>query len=315
MISCTDYEERISAYADGELSDSDRLSIEEHLAVCDDCSALLAIYRAISVTAKETLVPAPTALSETVMKKILSFDADLGAGSVRKSKTLSIIMSRYVPLAACLALILLTLPNILKFDRSSPVPDHMSALPVAAPMPSAPAAPGSGVDNEGGHIDEADSYSVTGDAGNPVLPMESAEDANADAADVPEPTPEPAPEPAPTPPADPSPDEQRGNEETQPENTHAAAGADIVAESAPDSWAAGGGQDTVEAGYYAVVKITGELPAVLNDTLPEGVDTQWYVMMPRDIAEKYIAEGYSWSIVELDDIDPEEAPAILYWPG
>ena len=48
--------ERISAYADGELTDSEERSVEAHLAVCTECARELALIRALGGAMRSTLV-------------------------------------------------------------------------------------------------------------------------------------------------------------------------------------------------------------------------------------------------------------------
>jgi anti-sigma factor (TIGR02949 family) len=107
---CAEYIELISAYADGELTDAEKRRLEDHLGACESCSALLDIYREISIATDEACLPAPDALRTGVMEKILSGDIARLAGNEKRRKTVYIVLSRYVPAAACLAVILLALP-------------------------------------------------------------------------------------------------------------------------------------------------------------------------------------------------------------
>lgn len=125
MNSCIDFSENISAYADGELAQQDRLRLEEHLGACESCSGLLELYLGISSAMDESAAPVPEALCSGVMEKILSegtaaTDATLPAanaappaGKPTTRKPVRLILLRYVPMAACLALVLLTLPFII----------------------------------------------------------------------------------------------------------------------------------------------------------------------------------------------------------
>ena len=74
MNDCIGFAELVSAYADGELRDSDLRRVEAHLETCESCSALLELYREISAGMEESCVPAPESLSLGVMEKILSGD-------------------------------------------------------------------------------------------------------------------------------------------------------------------------------------------------------------------------------------------------
>jgi len=123
---CVEYLELISAYADGELSEFDSKRVEEHLSTCENCSALLDLYSEISVAVIESNEPIPNALLENVMEKVLN-DNVVKMSDVSKKRSMTrIVLSRYVPIAACLALVLLTLPRV--FDLNRPSSDSASEV-------------------------------------------------------------------------------------------------------------------------------------------------------------------------------------------
>lgn len=137
MKQCSDYLEQISAYADGELSSvSEARDVELHLAVCKSCSAFYAFSREISKATTEALVEPPSELASRVMNQVMIEPApgrqaptedvaDYGQGASAKytgsregraapsrqnkakSRNLRLVMSRIVPIAACLVLIML----------------------------------------------------------------------------------------------------------------------------------------------------------------------------------------------------------------
>ena len=141
MNNCIEFSELVSAYADGELSDGDMRRAEEHIGTCESCSAILELYREISVSVNESAVSAPEALRSGVMEKIMS-DGKTSAqamtkmqgdnkasaqNNARKRRPAQIIMLRYAPVAACLALILIALPWIFDTVRhTSPNPGLFS---------------------------------------------------------------------------------------------------------------------------------------------------------------------------------------------
>ena len=138
--------ELISAYADGELADIEKKRIEEHLEACENCSAILDIYRETAVAVTESCVSVPDALRGGVMKKILDENiAGAGTNAAGKGRILRVILTRYVPIAACLALVLLTVPRFLNLNRTSTknmsVGESMSIVDKApeAPQISSPA--------------------------------------------------------------------------------------------------------------------------------------------------------------------------------
>ena len=135
MKNCTEYLELISAYADDELTEVDRRRVEDHLSECESCSALLDLYHEISASGVESGVPAPDALLGGVMAKVLSGEADSEADGAyseigtrgnaaktddkKKNKVVRLMLTRYLPVAACLALVLLTLPWVINTNNRS----------------------------------------------------------------------------------------------------------------------------------------------------------------------------------------------------
>ena len=140
MYSCAEYSELISAYADSELSPQDMQRMDDHLSICADCASIFETYRAISSCVEESLVDAPEALRNGVMNKLINrapteaADADKiiiqdptdaankfisqdptdAADKIKKFKRVNVILTRYIPLAACLAFLLLTIPILIR---------------------------------------------------------------------------------------------------------------------------------------------------------------------------------------------------------
>ena len=112
MANCEEKMEMISAYADGELSGNDKQQLEEHLGFCEDCSSILEVYRGISSAVNDSCVPAPESLCTGVMAKINSEDSARAASNIKKYKLVNIILTRYLPAAACLVFLLLTVPRL-----------------------------------------------------------------------------------------------------------------------------------------------------------------------------------------------------------
>ena len=131
MNKCIDYLELLSAYVDGELAEGDKKRVEEHLETCENCSAILDLFRETSVSTDEWVVPAPDALRAGVMEKIL-----------KRPKIIRIALTRYLPVAACLAVMLATLPWIIdyhnrKADVNGSAPGAAQEMFTAAPAPGA----------------------------------------------------------------------------------------------------------------------------------------------------------------------------------
>ena len=119
MNNCSEYMELISAYSDGELAEADRQRLEEHLAACENCSALLDLYREMAGAVAESAAPVPESLCGDVMKEISGEGTADSADSSKRRRVMRIVLTRYVPIAACLALVLLALPRLLNLGRSS----------------------------------------------------------------------------------------------------------------------------------------------------------------------------------------------------
>jgi len=107
MNNCIEYLELISAYADGYLSESDVRRVDEHLEECVNCSALLKITREISVSVSESNVPAPDALRIGVMNRVRSESFFHAPVKVKERKRYQVMFTRYAPIAACLVVGLL----------------------------------------------------------------------------------------------------------------------------------------------------------------------------------------------------------------
>jgi len=142
---CSEYFEKINIYADGELPEHERPSVEKHLGECESCSALLSFLREISAAASDSILPAPESLCGGVMEKILRGDNISDISSAFKSvpyekpgkyRTARFMLTRYAPIAACLAVVLLALPFIRNMSRNSYDSYSMTGLAPAS-MPEA----------------------------------------------------------------------------------------------------------------------------------------------------------------------------------
>lgn len=147
MNNCTEYLELVSAYADDELTEFERRRVEEHLSECEDCSALLVLYREISDAVAMSSVPVPEILCGSVMKSVLSGDTSgvsgltISAKNAQKAqkadasnrqKVIRIALTRYLPVAACLAVMLVSLPWIINYlGRQT---SNYDAAPMSAEM-------------------------------------------------------------------------------------------------------------------------------------------------------------------------------------
>ena len=119
MNSCLDFSELISAYADNEINSADKQRLEGHISECAGCSSLLAMYREITVSAAQAAVPAPEALRAGVMERIARETDFYANGQYLRRKAIRASLARIIPIAACLAIVLLILPQFINTDRSN----------------------------------------------------------------------------------------------------------------------------------------------------------------------------------------------------
>jgi len=111
MKECTKINELLSAYSDGEVAESERLFVENHLASCEECSAILEIYSEISNTVSSSNVVVPEALHIGVMNRV-KYEHFVAKGSVvpedkaKKRTRFNTILTRLAPVVACLAVVL-----------------------------------------------------------------------------------------------------------------------------------------------------------------------------------------------------------------
>lgn len=107
MNNCVGIAELLCAYADGELAESSIQVVEDHLIICENCSAILKIYREVSDSVYESNVPAPDALCIGVMNVIQSENIPVATNDNKQRKRYRFILTRYAPIAACLVVMLL----------------------------------------------------------------------------------------------------------------------------------------------------------------------------------------------------------------
>ena len=102
MKNCRDYEEQISAFLDGELSEPERGELMEHMAACRDCRQyfddLTAIHKAAAAFEE---IPVPEGFAERVMDRVRAVEQD------KAEKVIRFPRRRWAALAACCAFVLL----------------------------------------------------------------------------------------------------------------------------------------------------------------------------------------------------------------
>jgi len=121
MKNCVGIAELLCAYADGELAESNIQTVEDHLEICENCSAILKVYKEISSSVDETNAPAPEALCIGVMNRIES-EKFVRASEIKKPRSrYQIILTRFAPVAACLVV------GLLVWQFRGPIRDMMPA--------------------------------------------------------------------------------------------------------------------------------------------------------------------------------------------
>ena len=70
MKHCEKYEELISGYVDGELSEAEVSELEAHLASCGDCRRALEFYRTLHSLEQESMAEPPAALHGSIMNAV-----------------------------------------------------------------------------------------------------------------------------------------------------------------------------------------------------------------------------------------------------
>jgi len=143
MKNCTDYIENISALIDGELSESERVKLEVHLTICDNCSAIYELYKEMSQGIDESCVEPPESLCENVMTAVRAQGGTPftnGKANNKKKSNPIIYLKRYLPAVACLAVILIALPFVM--NERTRNDEFAAPVPAGAPAPggAAPAA-------------------------------------------------------------------------------------------------------------------------------------------------------------------------------
>ena len=324
MDNCTEYQELISAYADGELSGHDKMRVEAHLRLCAHCSSALETYRVISAAVNESCAPAPDSLRAGVMEQLASADTPRTAADMKNYKLVKTILTRYAPVAACLALLLLTVPRFFGSGGPFNEPNFDAAPMMSAPMPvAAPAAP---APMPAGEADYGDSFDYAVEAEFEISVMD---DGWSSSADMPPASSVPEESATPTEPPD-RPDQSvmagGGADYNESANGNRTPPAEPAASPAdPADAGAGAGYPAAEvetggylSGVYAIIEIIGELPEFLKEYGEEFAAHAGDMPfeMPRAEAEALIREIDGNEGVKVEIADENGAYVWIYYtPG
>ena len=152
---CIGIADLLCAYADGELAEQNIKIVEDHLAICENCSTILKMYKEISNSVNDTNVPAPDALRIGVMNRIQNEITPRKTDDNKLRRNYRMILTRFVPVAACLVVMLF----VWQFWGDLFGTRHNTASPEAAMMPASAGLP----DAAGGYTDD-DGYYMSSDA-------------------------------------------------------------------------------------------------------------------------------------------------------
>jgi len=162
---CIGLADLLCAYADGELAEQNIKLVEDHLAICENCSAILKTYKEISNSVNDTNVPAPDALRIGVMNRIKSESTPRKTDTDKLRRNYRMILTRFMPIAACLVVMLL----VWQFwgDLFGVRSDNEAGAPAATPeeamsaadfQMAAPAVAEDSAAPGGGYTDEAEEF-------------------------------------------------------------------------------------------------------------------------------------------------------------
>ena len=97
MTDCEKYQELISALLDGALTEAEQAEVEAHIAVCPECSAMYAAFRAVGDAISDAEVP--DSLHSGIMEKVNA------AAKAKKTQQKLVRLRPILATAACLVVI------------------------------------------------------------------------------------------------------------------------------------------------------------------------------------------------------------------
>lgn len=116
MAECSKYLELISAYVDNELSGDKKKELEQHLEGCAACRSILSAYLGINEAAHEAMAEPPESLATGVMDRLRQLPAEPHAAvsKLKHKSTLKPVIISFIAAAACLALVFVAAPQLLR---------------------------------------------------------------------------------------------------------------------------------------------------------------------------------------------------------
>jgi len=99
MTNCNKYQDMISRLLDEDLSDKEKIELEEHMENCEECKAMYGAFSAVSLSLSEDLEEVPENLKDNIMNAVRK-------ESVQNNKANRKVWKSWLAAAACLALII-----------------------------------------------------------------------------------------------------------------------------------------------------------------------------------------------------------------
>ena len=134
MTDCTRMRAYISAKLDGELTPEQTDELSAHLAACPDCAALDSALQSLHSLCAEEMAEPPAVLTQNVMSRIKTAEPPRAAG---KKRRIVRIAAGFAAAAACLALVLISLPAVLGRTAANDCAAPAAAESAAADMDAA----------------------------------------------------------------------------------------------------------------------------------------------------------------------------------
>ncbi len=101
---CSDKQERITSFIDGELSTRDQIELFKHLAICPDCQSFIDVIMRMRDIQKREQINYPVEIDETLLSRLGSLRRTLNSESPRTTPVRSTLLKHRVSLPVPLAI-------------------------------------------------------------------------------------------------------------------------------------------------------------------------------------------------------------------
>ncbi len=188
---CEPYRDMISALLDGELSENEKIRLQNHLAHCDDCSALCVAFAAADGVVSAGMVPVPRSLHTDIMKQVKAH------ASAHRRQRVWRVARPVLAVAACAVIVAgIAMAVVPGFHLSGGSDLAEQGKGTASAMSAAMAEPENGETEQSSLLDQEDTAEDTDvETSEVVFATDTAENQNAAASVAAAPAPVPAPAP------------------------------------------------------------------------------------------------------------------------